>query len=363
MPFPLRDNLAAASLTRIVTRAGAGQTALAGLSLSVAHGEIVTLLGDDAGPKTALAVLAGFAKPVSGEIGIQGRTLYRTPPHRRRVGMVARPLALFPHVDVAGHAGFAPGVTAARATEMLRRLGLLPFARALPRALPDTLRFRVALARALAPARDLLLLDDPLAALPQAAREEAKTLMRALARELGVAMLHATGDAGAAFGLSDRIGVMQAGQLLQIDEPQTLYESPHSLAVARRLGPLNCLPGTKLDQEDDIARIRIGSELVVEARCQDDLAIGEPCVVAIRPERIAVVAVPAAEMGDGALPARLLETLFEGEHIRLRFTVGERTERLELTVLRPSGLAPPRGTAISLAWQPHHAHAFRETTA
>jgi ABC-type Fe3+/spermidine/putrescine transport system ATPase subunit len=330
---------------------------LTDVSLGVAPGEIVTLLGAG-GPQAVLAVLAGFARPQSGTVSIGGMVLNRTPPHRRRLGLVPRRLALFPHLDVTAHARFAPGVTPARAAQLLQRLGLTAFATRLPRSLSPELQLRVALARALGPAPTLLLLEDPLAQVPPPQRPALKALLRELCREADLAILHSTDDASSALALSDRIGVMQSGRLLQLGTARELYDQPLSLPVAAALGPVNRLAGTKLDQEDDIARIRIGGHVTVSARCMDTIADGAGCVVTIRPDRIAVAPGAAADLGEDAIAARLTEALFEGEHTRLRFTLGLEGEAPELLVHRPSGLAVPRAGAMSLAWQPHHAWAF-----
>jgi ABC-type Fe3+/spermidine/putrescine transport system ATPase subunit len=334
---------------------------LTDVSLAVARGEIVTLLGAG-GPGAVLSVLAGFGRAAAGSVAIGGMVLNRTPPHRRRLGVVPRRLALFPHLDVAGHARFAVGVTPARATAVLRRLGLAAFAGRMPLALSPELQLRVALARALGPAPSLLLLDDPLAGVPAPLRAGLKALLRALCVEDGIAVLHATDDAGIAVGLSDRVGVMQSGRVLQIDTVRNVYERPVSAAVAGALGPINRLAGTKLDQEDDIARVRVAGDVTVSARCVDAIADGAACVVTIRPERIAVAAGSAADMGEGAIAARLIEAVFEGEHTRLRFAVGL-GPAAEIVVFRPGALAVPREGAMSLAWQPHHALAFRPEAA
>ena len=335
---------------------------LADVSLSVSRGEIVTLLGAG-GPQAVLSLLAGFGRADSGEVAIGGAVLNRTPPHRRRLGMVSRPLALFPHLDVAGHAGFAQGVSPARVGQVLRRLGLSAFAGRMPRSLSAELQWRTALARALGPGAELLLIDDALAGVPAPQRPGAKALLRALCAEEGLAILHATDDAGIALGLSDRIGVMQSGRLLQIDTVRALYEQPGSLAVAGALGAVNRLAGTKIDQEDDIAQIRLAGHVTVSARCMDVIVDGEACVVTIRPERIAVASGSASDMGDGAISARLLETLFEGEHTRMRLALGTEPGAPEVVVHRPSGMLVPRDGVMSLAWQAHHALAYRPEAA
>ena len=340
--------------------------ALHDLSLTVNRGEILTLLGTSpgSGASTALWLLGGFVRATSGRVSLGGRLMDATPPHDRRFGMVTRTLALFPHLDVAGHARFAPGVSGAQADAILQRLDLSAFARRRPQGLPAEIRFRIALARALATSPPLLLLEDPAVALPPAAAASIKALLRSIAAETGLAVLHASDDVNASYGFSDRIGVIQSGHLRQIGTPQELYDRPDSLAVAQTMGPLNRLNGRVIDCDDDLVRVRLAGGITVEARAVDPLEPGEPCVVALRPERIAVAAVQAAEMGDGAVPARLVETVFAGDQTRLRFSIDIRGDSLpDVIVTRPSGAAPLRGATVCLAWQPHHAHAFRTASA
>lgn len=343
-----------AALSHVTTAARPGQAGLHDVSFTLHAGEILTLLGipGASGIATILDLFAGFAHADSGEVIIGRRLLDATPTHARPIGLVTRTLSLFPHLDVAGHAGFAPGATKAQANAILQRLELSAFARRRPHALPPDIQFRVALARALSSSPSVLLLDHR-----QAAR--LKPLLRALAAETGLVILHATEDAAASFGLSDRIAVIQSGRISQIGTPQQVYDQPASLAVAGAMGPLNRLAGTVLDCEDDIARIRLSGGAVVEARAIEPLEAGHGCVIALRPERIAVASVVADDLGEGAVPARLIETVFAGDHVRLRFSLDSRGGAApEVTVIRPAGAIPPRGKSVCLAWQPHHAHAF-----
>lgn len=341
-----------------------GLSALHDFSLQVAHGEIVTLLDATAqnAPSAARAVMsvfAGFIPTVAGVVSVNGRILDGLPPHKRGVGFLARPLALFAHLNVAAHARFAPGISRAEALGFLHRLDLLSVAGKRPFELPDDVQLRVALARALAPAPALLLLDDPLAALQHGQRDSAKALLRALSVELGVSILHATADITSAFGLSHRIAVLDGGRVAQIGVPQDLYNQPETIAVAKAMGPVNLLAGTLLDSEDDIGRIRLDGGAVVEARMQARLPDGTGCVVALRPERVAVAALLASDIGHGAIPATLTETVFDGDTWRLRFRLnGNSASVTEVMVTRPASIAPPRGSTMSLAWQPHHAVVF-----
>ena len=356
---------AIAAMARVNVPAGLGQAALHDVSFTVRRGEIVSLLGTGgvgSGIATVLAAFAGFARANSGEVQLGGRLMDTTPTHRRGIGMVGRNLALFSHLDVAGHASFAAGVRPAQADAIVQRLGLAGFARRRPAGLSTEIQFRTALARALASAPKLLLLEDQPGGLQMIAG--LKPLLRSIVAETGLAILHATDDASSSYGFSDRIGVMQSGVLRQLGTPQELYDRPETLAAAQAMGALNRLAGTVLDSEDDIVRVRLSGGAVVEARFIEGLQSGDACVVALRPERIAVAAVQAAEMGDGAVPARLLETVFEGSQLRLRFGIeGKAGTASEVMVTRPSNAIMPRGNAMCLAWQPHHAHAFRTEAA
>lgn len=367
MPHPSDTSQPVASLNRVHTTARPGEAALHDVSLAVGRGEILTVLGAGSGASgiaTVLALFAGFARARSGEVMIGGRLMDATPTHRRGIGMVARGLALFPHLDVAGHAAFAPGATPAQANAILQQLDLSGFARRRPETLMPETRLRVALARALAPAPKLLLLEEPFSVLPTAASQALKSLLRGIAADTELAIVHATDDAPSSYGLSDRVAVIQAGVLRQTGTPTDLYERPETLAVASAMGALNKLAGTVIDSDDDIARIRLSGGAVVEARTADPLRDGEACVVALRPERIAVAADIVGEMGEGALSVRLVERVFGGDQIRLRFRLDTtHGPAPELVVTRPSGAILPLGETMSLAWQPHHAHAFRTEAA
>jgi len=355
---------AVATLSQVHTKPRPGQAPLHDVSLTVRRGEIFTLLGTGgaapSGAATALALFAGFARASAGQVTLGGRLMDATPPHRRWIGMVSRAPTLFPHLDVEGHARFAPGVTSAQADALLHRLELSAFARRKPATLPPEIQFRVALARALASSPQLLLLESPVVTLPPTASTSIKIMLRALVAETGLAILHATDDAHSSYGFSDRVGVIQSGALRQVGTPQELYDRPASLAVAQAMGPVNRLAGTVVDCEDDIARVRLAGGIIVEGHTAEELHAGEACVIALRPERIAVAAVQADEMGFGALPARLLETVFAGDHTKMRFSIDTRTEHgPELIVSRPSSATAMRSNVVCLAWQPHHAHAFR----
>ena len=344
--------------------------AVRGLSLEVAPGELLTLLGPSgAGKTTVLMLLAGFERPDAGEILVDGHPVARTPPHRRGIGIVFQNYALFPHLTVAGNTAFPLRMRrfqraerearVARTLELVRLQGLED---RLPSQLSGGQQQRVALARALVFAPRLVLLDEPLGALDRQLREEMQFEIRQLHKRLGVTILYVTHDQAEAVALSDRIAILAAGTLRQVGTPQALYDEPESEFVARFLGQNNRLPGRVDAVEDEWAIVRLDCGATVEAQVAD-AEPGRACVVSVRPERIAVAAVSAAEMGEGALPAIVREVIFQGDHIRLRLEVGlPGAPPAAVTVKRPagvplSGLEP--GQPAAIAWQPHHARAFR----
>jgi len=339
------------------------------LSLVVAKGEFLTLLGPSgSGKTTTLMMLAGFERPDGGEILLDGAPITRLPAHKRNIGVVFQSYALFPHMSVAENIAFPLQVRGisrasqrervARAIDMVRLSGLDD---RLPAQLSGGQQQRVALARALVFEPRLVLLDEPLGALDRALREEMQAEIRHLHAALGVTMLYVTHDQAEALRLSDRIAVLAAGRLRQVGTPQALYETPQDAFVAGFLGESNFLPGEVVEIEDDIALVRLDCGALAEALA-GTLHAGERCQVAVRPERIAVAGIAAEEMGEGALPATLLEASYLGDHVRLLLRVGvPGFPPAEVAVKRPAGvpmagLEP--GLPAALAWQPHHARAF-----
>jgi len=339
------------------------------LSLDVARGEFLTLLGPSgSGKSTTLMMLAGFERPDGGEILLDGQPITRLPAHRRNIGVVFQSYALFPHMTVAENVAFplqvrrlSRAIQRERVVRALDMVRLASLADRLPAQLSGGQQQRVALARALVFEPRLVLLDEPLGALDRALREEMQAEIRHLHGALGVTMLYVTHDQAEALRLSDRIAVMAAGQVRQVGTPQALYETPQDAFVAGFLGESNFLHGEVAQIEDDIAVVRLDCGVLAEALA-GELQAGQRCQLAVRPERIAVAAIAAAEMGEGAQPAILLESAYLGDHVRLLLRVGlPGFPQAELAVKRPAG-APMAGMEpglpAALAWQPHHARAF-----
>jgi putative spermidine/putrescine transport system ATP-binding protein len=219
---------------------------------------------------------------------------------------------------------------------------------------------RVALARAMVFEPPIVLLDEPLGALDKALREEMQLEIRALHQRLGLTMLYVTHDQAEALTLSDRIAVFEHGRIRQLAAPREMYDEPANAFVAGFVGENNRLPGEVLSVSGEDCRVRLDCGPEVTARRVDSGAPGSRCLVTVRPERVAVAPMTPEELGaEDAIPARLEEAIFQGDHIRLRLSIGQGGE---VVAKRPAsvGSLPAPGAAAAIAWSPKDARAFLE---
>ena len=222
------------------------------ISMDIAQGEFFSLLGaSGCGKTTLLRMLAGFESTTSGEIFIDGQPMSDVPPHHRPVNMVFQSYAIFPHLNVADNIAYGlrkQKLPKARrmemVDEMLDLIKLPGYGSRKANELSGGQRQRIALARALILRPKVLLLDEPLGALDKQLREQMQLELRALQRQVGITFVFVTHDQEEALTLSDRIAVMQGGQVLQVDTPAGLYEAPRTREVASFIGNMNFFRGT-----------------------------------------------------------------------------------------------------------------------
>ncbi len=233
-----------------VAKSFGGPAAVDGVDLEIGEGEIFCLLGPSGcGKTTLLRLIGGFEAPDAGTIELDGQDVTQAPPWARPVNTVFQSYALFPHLDVARNVRFGletldmtDAERDARVAEMLALVKLGDFAKRRPSQLSGGQRQRVAIARALARHPRVLLLDEPLSALDRKLREETRLELVELQARLGIAFVFVTHDQDEAMAISDRVGVMEKGKIVQIATPTDLYERPASKFVAEFVGRVNLIP-------------------------------------------------------------------------------------------------------------------------
>ena len=287
-PKPAKVLLEADKLTKRFTAGEAAAVERA--SFIVGEGELVALLGPSGcGKTTTLRMIGGFEMPDQGRILLRGRDITRQPPEARGIGFVFQDYALFPHLNVLdnvrfGLRGMSRTDSDARAREMLRLVGLEDLALRKPHALSGGQQQRVALARTLAVAPPLVLLDEPFSNLDAAMRVETRQEVRRLLKASGSAGILVTHDQEEALAMADRVAVMEAGRVRQIGTPDEIYRNPVSAFVASFIGRSNIVKGLATGTDADTPFGRLPLSRAANGAVQ----------LAVRPEQIMLELDPEA---------------------------------------------------------------------
>jgi spermidine/putrescine ABC transporter ATP-binding subunit len=331
--------------------------ALDNVSLKFVDGEFFGLLGPSgSGKTTLLRAIAGFIELDRGQVLLDGQDIGPIPVHKRDIGMVFQNYALFPHMTVFDNVAFGLSVRKMPAAEIKARvdeiLGLVRLAglqERKPRQLSGGQQQRVALARALVTRPKVLLLDEPLGALDKHLREEMQVELRRIQREVGITTIFVTHDQEEAMTLSDRIAIMNAGNIVQLGAPLEVYEHPTNRFAAGFLGVANFLEGRVASVSGHDARIelKLGGEALAPAA---GFRQGDTALLAVRPEKIGVE--PGSAVGVNRLAGKVVSAIFSGSSTTYRVQVGDQV----IAVFQQNSAARRYeiDDKVTLHWSPEH---------
>ncbi|QNQ63837.1 ABC transporter ATP-binding protein [Brucella sp. 6810] len=334
--------------------------ALDNVSFELHKGEFLTMLGPSgSGKTTSLRAIAGFIQPSSGRLFIEGRDMTSVPPQKRNIGMMFQDYALFPHMTVLENVGYpleTRGVKLAererQSMQMLEIVGLAHCARRYPKEMSGGQQQRVALARALVFKPDIVLLDEPMAALDKKLRSQMQIEIMHITRQVGATVVSVTHDQEEALVMSDRIAIFKDGRLEQIGTPHELYLSPCSEFVADFIGEANLLYGTVRFEGNSVAIVGSGWRVTLpkDAPRSEALLDGRSACVVLRPERIE--AVSCGSIGDNAGEGVIEDKIYLGVEYRLvvRMDDGSKINVRSRDVANIAVMA--QGSRVGLKWAP-----------
>ena len=341
------------------------------IDLEIGAGEFFTLLGPSGcGKTTTLRMIAGFEQPTAGRILIEGDDVAALPPHRRPTNTVFQSYALFPHLSVGDNVAFglrrkkvAKDEIESRVREELERVGLAGEINRRPNQLSGGQQQRVALARALVNRPKVLLLDEPLGALDLKLRKQLQIELKRIQTEVGITFVYVTHDQEEALTMSDRIAVMNRGQVEQVAHPEEVYDRPASSFVAGFIGVSNLMPGRveRVDGEQAVVALDAGIEVEAES---NGLGPGDPCYAVVRPEKLQITRADDGREPGPSVAGTVESSLYLGTATQI---VVRLAGDVRMTVLVPNASEAERqrlpggGANVHLGWAPDHIHLVRSS--
>ena len=324
-------------------------TAVHGISLEIARGELVTLLGPSGcGKTTTLRLIAGFEFPTSGQIVLDGQQINDLPPHKRDMSMVFQSYAIFPHLNVFENVAYGLNVQrrsraeiGERVARVLALVELTGLESRAPNQLSGGQQQRVALARALVMEPKVLLMDEPLSNLDAKLREQMRTEIRGIQKQLGITTVYVTHDQIEAMTLSDRVVVIHRGAVEQVGTPQEVYRHPRTRFVADFIGRANFVPGLLRGREGEASVIEVWGQTFRIAGTAGDARPGGEVTLVVRPEMIRIVP------GGGKLNGVVRRATYLGNAVEYDFQVdGQLLTAVETDPARVT--VHPEGSRVGL---------------
>lgn len=332
-------------------------------SLQIRDGEFFSLLGPSGcGKTTILRMIAGFDRPSQGQIYLEGQPVDSLPPFQRNVNTVFQNYALFPHLTIAENIAFGLEMKkldraeiAKRVTQGLALVRLANIGQRKPRQLSGGQQQRIALARALINQPAVLLLDEPLSALDLKLRKAMQLELKQLQQQVGITFIFVTHDQEEAMSMSDRIGVMDQGRILQVGTPTEIYEQPASRFVADFIGEANIWPCQVTGRNNGWAMVKVGETLEMEAKCSPEVRVGQAGSLMIRPEKIKIEPGNPTQAGQQVtFPGVINEAIYTGTATRFEVRLKEglviRVHHQNISTTHPVAQVG-RGETVYLSWQ------------
>jgi spermidine/putrescine transport system ATP-binding protein len=343
-----------------VTKRFGEVVAVDAMTLRIPRGSFTSLLGPSGcGKTTTLRMIAGFEQPTEGEILLAGRPIAGVPPYQRSVNTVFQHYALFPHMTVWDNVAYGPrskkkdkGEVRKRVDELLEIVRLTDFAQRKPAQLSGGQQQRVALARALVNYPSALLLDEPLGALDLKLRQVMQFELKRIQREVGITFVYVTHDQEEALTMSDRIAVMNAGNVDQIGTPTDIYDRPSTVFVASFIGQANLWAGKQTGRANrDFVEVEVLGTTLKARPGDTTIEPGGQATLMVRPERVRVsMDAPTGEVAT--VRAKVSDLTFQGPVVRLSLAAADESTIVahvgaeqDLPMLRP-------GDEVHVSWDP-----------
>ncbi len=346
-----------------ITKQFGNLTAVDNVSLNIRENEFFALLGPSGcGKTTLMRVLAGFEKPDSGTILLDGEDIAPIPPNRRPLNLMFQSYALFNHMSVRGNIAYGlemehrpKAEIKQRVDEILEVTGLADVANRRPAQLSGGQRQRVALGRSVIKRPRVLLLDEPLSALDKKLRESMQLELKRLQHEIGITFVVVTHDQEEALVMADRIAVLQGGALRQVGTPHEMYEFPQDKFVAQFIGVMNFFHG-KISGNG----VQINDSTYFAGNIAADIPIDTPVTLAVRPERLILYPTKAGN-NPNQIEGEIIGIAYHGLDVTLSVKTGisETAVMIRIPANASDQLKMQQGSHVHIGWQAEHSRILR----
>jgi spermidine/putrescine transport system ATP-binding protein len=329
------------------------------ISFTIEQGEFLTLLGPSGcGKTTLLRCIAGLETVNSGDILLGGRSIKGIAPNKRNVNTVFQNYALFPHLNVYDNVAYGPRVRKAmREVDLKKRVGdvldlvqMVGYEKRLPHQLSGGQRQRIAIARALINEPAILLLDEPLGALDLKLRKHMQTELAHLQKKTGTTFVYVTHDQEEALNMSDRIVVIDGGEVQQLGTPRDIYNNPSNLFVTTFIGDRNIMQVEVVEIGDTHSKVKLGDHIVsIRSPHKQPLQAGKPAIMAIHMDKMRVSCDPV----PNALQGEVRSIHYAGSQIRIELSVDHKA--ITVVEYQKTECECREGDLVFIAWEEHGA--------